>query len=198
MAQHYVVQLEAEERESLSRLIHTGKGAARKLTHARILLHADQAADRPRLTDEEIAAAIEVSDDTVARIRRRFVEEGLEAALERRPTARPPRARLIDGEAEAKLVAICCGGPPEGRARWTLRLLADKLVELEILESVSHETVRQTLKKTNSSPGTSVNGAFRPSRTRPSSVRWKTCSTSIGGRTIQRVPSSAWTKPASN
>ena len=140
MAQHYVVQLEAEERESLSRLIHTGKGAARKLTHARILLHADQAADRPRLADEEIAAAIEVSDDTVARIRRRFVEEGLEAALERRPTARPPRARLIDGEAEAKLVAICCGGPPEGRARWTLRLLADKLVELEILESVSHET----------------------------------------------------------
>lgn len=198
MAQRYVVGLEEAERENLSRLIKNGKGAARKLAHARILLHADRAAGDSWRTDEEIAAALAVSVDTVERVRRRFVEEGLEAALERRPSARAPRQRVIDGEAEAKLIALCCGSPPKGRARWALRLLADKLVELEIVEQVSHETVRVTLKKTSSSPGASGSGAFRPSTTRPSSARWRTCSKRTACRTTPRFPSSAWTKPASN
>jgi hypothetical protein len=142
--------LNEQEREQLLRLIHVGKGAAQKLTHARILLKADQAHGKASVTDGQIAAAVEVSEDTVARVRRRFVEEGFEAALERKAPARPPRQRVIDGAAEAKLVALCCGSPPEGRARWNLQLLADKLVELEIVESVSRETVRQTLKKRTS------------------------------------------------
>jgi hypothetical protein len=150
MARRFVVSLNEQEREHLLRLIHVGKGAARKLAHARILLKVDQANEGPCVTDGQIAAAVEVSEDTVARVRRRFVEEGFEAALERKAAARPPRERVIDGAAEAKLVALCCGSPPEGRARWTLQLLADKLVQLEIVESVSHETVRQTLKKRTS------------------------------------------------
>ena len=198
MARRYVVSLNPEERESLLRLIGVGKGAARKLAHARILLKADEASGQPPSTDEELAAALEVSYDTVTRVRRRFVEEGLEAALERKAAARPPRERVIDGAAEAKLVALCCGGVPEGRARWTLQLLADKLVELEIVESVSYETVRQTLKKTNSSPGSSSSGAFPPSRTPPSSVTWKTCSKRTTCPTTPSTRSSAWTKPASN
>ena len=198
MAERYVVSLEEEERKELLRLIHTGKGAAKKLSHARILLHADQASPESRWTDKEIAAALEVSVDTVERVRRRFVEEGLEAAIERKPSVRAPRQPVIDGEAEAKLIALCCGSPPEGRARWTLRLLADKLVELEIVEQVSHETVRVTLKKTNSSPGAGGSGAYRPNITRPSSARWRTCSKHTACHTIPRFPSSAWTKPASN
>jgi transposase len=198
MAQRYVVSLEEEERKELLRLIHTGKWAARKLSHARILLHADQASQESRRTDEQIAAALEVSVDTVERVRRRFVEEGLEAAMERKPSSRAPRQPVIDGEAEAKLIALCCSDPPEGRARWTLRLLADKLVELEIVEQVSHETVRVTLKKTNSNPGADGSGAFRPSTTRPSSARWKTYSKRTACRTIPRFPSSVWTKPASS
>jgi hypothetical protein len=198
MARRYVVSLEKEEREGLLRLVSVGKGAARKLAHARILLQADEADGRPRVPDERIAAALEVSDDTVARVRQRFVEEGLEAALERKAGARPPRARVIDGAAEAKLVALCCGGPPEGRARWTLQMLADKLVELKIVETVSYETVRQTLKKTNSSPGSSSSGAFPPSRTPPSSATWKTCSKRTTCPTTRKSRSSAWTKPASN
>lgn len=198
MAQRYVVSLEEDERENLARLIKNGKGAARKLAHARILLHADRATGESWWTDEEIAAALEVSVDTVERVRRRFVEEGLESALERKAAARAPRQLVIDGEAEAKLIALCCGDPPEGRARWTLRLLADKLVELEILERVSYETVRITLKKTCSSPGASGNGAFRPSTTRPSSAIWKMYSKRTACRTTPSFPSSAWTKPASN
>lgn len=198
MVVRYVVSLEEEERKGLLRLIHTGKGAARKLSHARILLHADQASQESRWTDKEIAAALEVSVDTVERVRRRFVEEGLEAAIERKPSSRAPRQRVIDGEAEAKLIALGCGGPPEGRARWTLRLLADKLVELDIVEQVSYETVRVTLKKTNSSPGAGGSGAFRPSTARPSSARWRTCSKRTACRTIPRSPSFAGTKRASN
>ena len=197
MARH-VVTLTSEERETLLRLVSVGKGAARKLAHTRILLKADMANGQLPATDKEIAAGLEVSDDTVARVRRRFVEDGFEAALDRRPAARAPRERIIDGAAEAQLVALCCGGPPEGRARWTLRLLAAKLVELEIVEHVCYETVRQTLKKTNSSPGSSSSGAFRPSRAPPSSAAWKTCSKRITCPTIPNSPSYAWMRPASN
>lgn len=138
----YVVTLTDAERAELRKLISTGKGAARRLAHARILLKADQG-----LIDQQIAAEVEVGTATVERVRKRFVEEGLAASLDPYRPERP-RQRKIDGEVEAHLVALACGTPPEGKARWTLRLLADKLVELEYLPSVSHETVRQALKQT--------------------------------------------------
>lgn len=148
----YIVTLTDTERETLRTLITSGKGAARRLAHARVLLKADQG-----LPDQTIVAEVDVSGPTVERIRRRFVEEGFAAALDpHRPETR--RRGKIDGEVEAHLIALACGTPPEGAAHWTLRLLADKLVELEYLDTVSHETVRQALKKTNCSPGASRNG----------------------------------------
>jgi hypothetical protein len=124
-----------------------GKTAAYKIRHANMLLKVD--ADRSEWTDEKTAKAFSAHKSTVARIRQRFVEEGLEAALNRKKQASPSRKHIFDGEGEARLIALSCGEPPEGRSRWTLRLLADKAVELEIVGSASHETVRQTLKKTN-------------------------------------------------
>jgi transposase len=147
----YKVTLTAEERRLLQGLIAAGKAAAKKLTHARILLKADAADGGPAWPDERIAQAVEVSTDTIGRVRRRFVEEGLEAALVRQKQARPSRERALDGRAEARLIALACSAPPAGRKAWTLRLLADRLVELEVVEAVSHETVRRVLKKTNSS-----------------------------------------------
>jgi transposase len=147
----YKVTLTAEERQQLHDLIRAGKAAAKKLTHARILLKADAAEGGPAWPDERIAEAVEVSTDTIGRVRQRFVEEGLEAALVRKKQERPSRERTFDGRAEARLIALACSAPPAGRKAWTLRLLADRLVELEIVETVSHETVRRVLKKTNSS-----------------------------------------------
>lgn len=147
----YKVTLTAEERQQLHDLIRAGKAAAKKLTHARILFKADAAEGGPAWPDDRIAEALDVSTDTVGRVRRRFVEEGLEAALVRKKQARPSRERTLDGRAEARLIALACSAPPAGRKAWTLRLLADRLVELEIVEAVSHETVRRVLKKTNSS-----------------------------------------------
>jgi len=152
MAKRYRVTLEAGERDDLEKLISRGKAAARKLAHARILLLADEAEAAPAQPDEAIAAAVAVSVATVGRVRERFVEQGLEAALVPRPTSRA-YARRLDGVAEAKLVTLACSAPPEGRAGWTLRLLAERLVALEVVGSVSHETVRQVLKKTWSSRG---------------------------------------------
>jgi len=152
MEKKYIVTLTEAERAELHKLISSGKGAARRLTHARILLKADQG-----LPDRQIAAEVEVGQATIERVRRRFVEESLTAALDpRRPDK--PRERKIDGEVEAHLIALACGAPPEGRAHWSLRLLADKLVELEYLPEVSHETVRQALKQTSLVPGVSKNG----------------------------------------
>jgi transposase len=144
----YLVTLTTDEREQLNALISAGKAAAKKLAHARILLKADQAVGGSAWPDEAIAEAVEVSTDTVARVRQRFVEEGLEAALIRKKQDKPSRERILDGAAEAKLLAVACSGPPEGRAVWTLTMLADKLVELQVVESVSRETVRRVLKKT--------------------------------------------------
>ena len=148
----YVVTLTAEERSLLQSLISKGKAAAHKQLHARILLKADTSSDSKAWTDEQIAQGLEAGRATVERVRRRFVEEGLQVALERkkRPAAQP---RVMDGKAEAHLVALACSGPPQGRARWTLHLLADRMVQLRYVESVSHETVRRTLKKTSSSLG---------------------------------------------
>ena len=152
MAKRYRVTLTEPERQELLQLISHGKADARKLAHARILLQADESADGgPKSTDDEIADALETCTRTVERVRERFVEQGLEAALLPKPSKRV-YARRLDGRQEAKLIALACSKPPAGKARWTLRLLADELVELEVVESVSHETVRQTLKKTCSSP----------------------------------------------
>ena len=145
----FKVTLEAEERQHLQDLIAAGKAAARKLAHARILLKADAADGGPAWPDRRIADALEVSTDTVERVRRRFVELGLDAALDRKQRDRPPREIKLDGRAEARLIALACSPPPLGRAVWTMQLLADKLVELEVVDSISDETVRLALKKTS-------------------------------------------------
>jgi transposase len=153
MKKKFKVTLTVEERHDLQDLIAAGKAAAQRLAHARILLKADAAPGGPGWTDDRIAEAVEVSTATVERVRQRFVEQGLEAALGRKPQDRPSRPRKLDGRAEARLIALACSKPPEGRKDWTMQLLADKLVELEIVDSVSDETVRRTLKKTRSSRG---------------------------------------------
>jgi hypothetical protein len=150
MAKRYRVTLEAAERDELRMMISRGKAAARKLAHARVPLLADQADGGPGYKDEDVAAAVAVSVATVERVRRRFVEEGLGAALSPTPTSRV-YARTLDGAAEAHLIALACPAPPAGRNRWAMRLLADRMVELEHVDSVSHETVRAALKKTCSS-----------------------------------------------
>ena len=153
----YVVRLSAEERLTLQVMIDKGRGSADKLLRARIFLKADVSDAGPGWTDLEIADAFAVGASTVHRLRQRLVEEGLAAALLRKPqsTRRPTK---LDGAQEAKLIAIACSAAPGGRARWTLQLLADKLVELKVVESISDETVRQRLKKTNSSRGCVANG----------------------------------------
>jgi transposase len=152
MHQKYSVVLTEAERTHLERLIAAGTAPARKLAHARVLLNADKGPGGPGWVDTAIAAAVEISQPTISRIRQQFVEAGLEAALNRRAPRRV-YARKLDGEQEARLIALTCSEAPAGQARWSLRLLADKLVELEIVEAVSHQTVRRVLKKTNSSPG---------------------------------------------
>jgi transposase len=149
----YLVTLTAEERQSLHELTTAGKAAARKLIHARILLKADQAPGGPAWADERIAEALDVGLATIARVRQRFVEQGLAAALGRKPLDRPNRPRKLDGHAEARLIALACSAPPDGRKEWTMKLLADRLVELEVVDAVSDETVRRVLKKTRSSRG---------------------------------------------
>jgi len=149
----YKVTLTAAERLHLSDLIGAGKAAAAKLAHARVLLKADAADGGPAWSDARIAEAVEVSIATVERVRQRFVEQGLEAALGRKKPDRPSRPRKLDGRAEARLIALACSAPPEGRTEWTMQLLANKLVELEVVDTVCDETVRRALKKTRSSRG---------------------------------------------
>jgi hypothetical protein len=143
----YAVRLSEAERAQLRTLVGHGVAPARRLTHARILLKADQGEGGAAWADAAIAGALEVNPATVARVRQQYVTEGLEAALERRPPRRE-YARKLDGAQEARLVAVACGTPPVGRERWSLRLLADELVRLEVVDAVSHETVRRTLQQT--------------------------------------------------
>ena len=152
MEKRYRVTLTDEERAELSAMVSSGKSNARKLVRARILLLADQASGGSAKSDPEIVDALGCGRATVERVRQQFVEEGLEETLTPSPSTRVYE-RKLDGKAEAHLVAIACGAPPEGRGVWTLRLLSDRLVALGHVDSVSHETVRQTLKKTNSSRG---------------------------------------------
>jgi transposase len=153
----YLVRLHSEEHTQLLTLVNTGRAAALKLLHARILLKADVGADSRRWTDTEIAEALDTSAATVHRVRQAFVEQGMEAALSRkRPTGR--QYRKLDGAQEAQLIAVACSAPPAGRARWTLRLLADKLVALDIVATISPECVRTTLKKMCSNHGSKSHG----------------------------------------
>jgi hypothetical protein len=147
MAYPYRVVLTAEERAELRGVVGAGTAPTRMLTRARVLLKADHGEGGPGWSDAAIAGALDVNASTVLRVRRQFVREGLTATLERK---RPDRVyeRSLEGTAEARLVALACAAPPDDQARWTLRLLADELVRLEVVETISHETVRQTLKKT--------------------------------------------------
>ena len=142
----YLVTLTPEEREQLAGLLSAGKRSALTLARVRILLKADQADGGPAWPDDRIAEALDCGLRTVERVRQRFVERGLEAALGRKPQDRPSRERKLDGRAEARLIALACSQPPDGRAAWTLQLLADKLVELRVVDSVCDETVRRVLK----------------------------------------------------
>jgi transposase len=148
----YKVTLTENELDDLKQLVSKGKASARKITHAQILLHANEGASGGALKDTDIAKAIHISRLTVERVRKRFVEEGLESALNPKVQVHR-RAKKLDGEAEAFLVATACSSVPEGFKDWTLKLLSNKLVECEIVDSISIETVRQTLKKTNLNPG---------------------------------------------
>ena len=152
MKKQYIVNLNEAEREQLRCLISAGEAAARVLTHARILLKADQGSQGPGWEDRAIAEALETGEATVGRVRKRYATEGVEAALHPCPSGQH-RTRKLDGVGEAHLLALACGAPPDGRDRWTLRLLADQLVELGEVETISYETVRRTLKQTRSSPG---------------------------------------------
>jgi len=150
-AKRYLVELSPQERQELSGLVSAGRRSARTLTRARILLKADQADGGPAWDDGRIADALGCGRRTVERVRQRLVGEGLDAALTHKPQARPSVAPKLDGRAEARLIALACSEPPAGRSGWTLRLLADRLVELEVVDAVSYETVRRALKKTRSS-----------------------------------------------
>ena len=152
MKKKYIVTLTEGERRMLQTMLSRGKAAARKLMQVRILLKADASSGGPAWSDDAIADGLEVGRATVERVRKQFVEEGLEATLERRKPRRQYR-RTLDGDGEAHLVALACQKPPEGRSRWTLRLLADRMVQLEYVDQVSYQTVRRTLKKTNLSLG---------------------------------------------
>jgi transposase len=169
----YRVTLTEEERGGLQQLVSAGKAAARKLTHARIILLADATSDRG-YPDEEIADALDVSLRTIARVRQRFVTEGIEAAIDRSPQPPRPDKIKIKGDIEQRLVQLACSDPPQGRCHWTLQLLADELVVLGLVESISTETVRQALKKTTSSRGSSRPGASHRVPTPSTSGGWRT------------------------
>jgi len=149
MNKKYAVTLEDDERRQLRELIGVGRAAAYKRRHAEVLLKADAGPHGPAWTDERMAEAFGASVRSIEYLRERFVTEGLEAALGRRQRSRPPVEPRLDGRQEARLVALSCSAVPPGHCRWTLRLLADRLVELQVVDSISYETVRQALKKTS-------------------------------------------------
>jgi hypothetical protein len=168
----YRVTLTAEERADLERMVSCGKAAARKLTHARILLLADDSLGDER-SDEQIVAALGTSPRTISRVRRQLVTEGFDVALcRRRPPPRPDKIK-IKGDIEQRLVELACSDPPKGRCHWTLQLLADELVALGLVNRVGIETVRLALKKTTSSRGSSSPGASPRTRTPRSSGAWR-------------------------
>jgi hypothetical protein len=170
----YVVTLTPDERQHLDGLLRRGKASALVLTRARILLKADRGEGGPAWDDARIAAALDIGERTVSRVRQRFVERGFEACLRRKPQDRPSRERKLDGAAEARLIALACSAAPEGRTEWTMQLLADRLVELRVVDAISDETVRRALKKTPSSRGSRSSGASPGARAGSSSPGWRT------------------------
>ena len=183
MMPKYRVQLSAEEREKLQSVVRKGKVAAYKRLNAQMLLKADEGEQGPAWKDKDIAETFEVSIRTVERLRERLCCRGFGNCLERAKGA--GRKRKLDGNQEAKLVFLTCSEPPEGRVRWTLRLLADRMVELEYVDEISHESVRRLLKKTKSNPGKRRNGASLPYPALNSSATWRRCWRSTRSLTIQ-------------
>lgn len=169
----YRISLTVEERSHLEQLVSSGKAAARRLTHARVLLLADEV-HGPARSDAEIVSALGVSVRTIERLRKRFVMDGFAAALDHKPQPPRPEKVKIKGNVEQKLVELACGEPPRGRCHWTLQLLADELVVLGLVDTISTVTVWQALKKMTSSRGLSKPGAFRLKRTRSTSGAWRT------------------------
>ena len=169
MAIRYAVDLINTERAALQEILSNSKAKRSTIINAYVLLKADKSCG---WTNEDIASAYEVSTKKVEQLKKRFVEEGFEAALSRKPVTNV-HCRKITGEEEAHLIALCCSQAPEGYERWTLRMLADKMVELDIVDSVSHETIRRTLKKTNLNLGKRKNGVFLQSKMLPLSAKWK-------------------------
>ena len=194
----YVGTLSDEEREQLATLIHTGKHPAQKLLKARILLKADASDGGEGWSDSEIAAALETSVDTVARTRQRLVEEGFEAALIRKHSPNSARKRIFDGAAEARLIALACSKAPAGRIRWTLQMLEEKVVELNIVERASDNTIGRVLKKTSLNRISRNSGLYRPTRTPRSWPPWKTSWRFIKGRATLNSPWSASMRLRSN
>ena len=170
----YLVTLTPDERGHLDDLLRKGKASALVLTRARVLLAADQADGGPALDDEATADEVGVGLRTVSRVRERFVERGFEDCLRRKRQDKPSRPRTLDGAAEARLIALACSDPPDGQAVWTTKMLADKLIELEVVDAISDETVRRAMKKTSSSRGSRSSGASRVGRAGRSSRRWRT------------------------
>lgn len=172
------VRLNAEERLRLETLTRTGKSSAKRIMHARMLLMADQDHPEGRYQDVQIARALGIHVNTVARTRRTYCHQGEKGAIDRAVRITPPTPAIVDGVLEAQLVAICCTPAPEGRRCWTMSLLADELVKRKLIVSIGRETVRKTLKKTSCNLG-GPSGSASPSATSPgSSRRWKSCSMS--------------------
>lgn len=154
----YSVRLSLQQRKSVEQVVRSGIAPARKIMHAQILLKADKGKQGPAWSDQQIRDAIGVGESVIRRVRKRFVEQGLEDALNRRQQPARPEKQKLDGKQEAHMIALMCTQQPEGQERWTLRALADRLVEVELVESVSHETVRSVLKKMPSNRGKRSNG----------------------------------------
>jgi transposase len=182
----FPVRLTPEQRQRLGDIARNGHAPVKKVRHAQVLLLADRGRPGGHRTDPEIADALGMHVNTVARIRKRFVGEGEQPALGRKPRLTPPVPPKIDGRVEAHLIALCCGPAPDGRARWTLRLLAGELRRRGLVTQVSAEAVRQALKKTSCSPGASSPGASRSATPPASSPRWRTSSTSTPPSTRRR------------
>jgi transposase len=167
MSPRYRVTLTKEERKELETMTRRGKTHARRFIHARALLLCDAGVDGPAWNVADVATALGVTSRAIEHLKKRFVEDGLEAALDRKPREKPPREVLFDGAFEARLIALACSDAPEGHRRWTVRLLADKVVELKFAESVSHMTVQRVLKKTNLSLTSANTGKSLPKGVRP-------------------------------
>ena len=167
MSPRYRVTLTKEERKELDAMTHRGKTHARRFIHARALLLCDAGTDGPAWNVADVAVALGVTSRAIEHLKKRFVEEGLEAALDRKPREKPPREVIFDGAFEARLITLACSDAPEGHRRWTVRLLADKAVELRFAESVSHMTVQRILKKTNLSLTSASTGKSLPKGVRP-------------------------------